>query len=441
MTYPPKTTGKWQVLGWMPVADFEALKANIAATGRVQQPMTLDEANNVLDGHHRQHAVEVLRDEGIKVGTPDAVVIGGLTNEQKFDYVLSVNLVRRHLTQRQRRSIIADALRRTPERANNWLAELCGCDKKTVQAVRRRLESMREIPTFTTFRRRNGKTYPHTRVFAKTVEERERAAETLRHLGTSAPKTTVGIDRLCELGRKKNIRDAVAAYVPSLPDDIQITHSDFRKLRVKRKSVRLILTDPLWSRRQRTLWSDLADFADRVLCDGGVLAAFSGVACLPDAIKRLSRKLNYVWCCSIGYGGGAVFIPDIRGRSAWRPMLMFVKGRYRRENGFHDYMVTSTCEKNWHEYQRGYREVERYLRSLSEAGDLVCDPFGGSFTTAVAAAKNGRRFIGCDIDAECVKVGQYRVADELGLLQAEKLPPVTVRAVARRLPKRAATAG
>ncbi len=38
----------------------------------------------------------------------------------------------------------------------------------------------------------------------------------------------------------------------------------------------------------------------------------------------------------------------------------------------------------------------------SNRGDLVCDPFIGSGTTAFAANREGRRFVGCDIDAHYV---------------------------------------
>ena len=39
------------------------------------------------------------------------------------------------------------------------------------------------------------------------------------------------------------------------------------------------------------------------------------------------------------------------------------------------------------------------------------DPFVGSGTVAVVAAKLGRRFIGCDIDAAAVEVARGRVGN------------------------------
>ena len=40
---------------------------------------------------------------------------------------------------------------------------------------------------------------------------------------------------------------------------------------------------------------------------------------------------------------------------------------------------------------------------LTKPGDLVCDPFLGAGSTAVAALKLGRRFVGCDVDAKYVQ--------------------------------------
>jgi site-specific DNA-methyltransferase (adenine-specific) len=40
---------------------------------------------------------------------------------------------------------------------------------------------------------------------------------------------------------------------------------------------------------------------------------------------------------------------------------------------------------------------------------VVCDPFVGSGSSAVAALKTGCHFVGCDIAAEAVRLAQERV--------------------------------
>jgi site-specific DNA-methyltransferase (adenine-specific) len=55
---------------------------------------------------------------------------------------------------------------------------------------------------------------------------------------------------------------------------------------------------------------------------------------------------------------------------------------------------------------------ERLIRLYTYAGDVVLDPFLGSGSTAVAAARNGRRYVGYDTDPEYVEIARERIARE-----------------------------
>jgi DNA modification methylase len=44
--------------------------------------------------------------------------------------------------------------------------------------------------------------------------------------------------------------------------------------------------------------------------------------------------------------------------------------------------------------------MEELILDFTDPDDLVCDPFSGSATTAVAALRHGRRFIGWERDPE-----------------------------------------
>lgn len=56
--------------------------------------------------------------------------------------------------------------------------------------------------------------------------------------------------------------------------------------------------------------------------------------------------------------------------------------------------------------------LERIIKASSNEGDLVCDFFGGSGTTAAVAEKLGRRWITCDIgkpaSSSCASVSSTR---------------------------------
>ena len=54
---------------------------------------------------------------------------------------------------------------------------------------------------------------------------------------------------------------------------------------------------------------------------------------------------------------------------------------------------------------------ERFIRLYTYVGDVVLDPFLGSGSTAVAAARNGRHYVGYDTDPEYVAIAEARIAE------------------------------
>lgn len=60
--------------------------------------------------------------------------------------------------------------------------------------------------------------------------------------------------------------------------------------------------------------------------------------------------------------------------------------------------------------QMPLKVMERIIATTSKPGDLVLDPFGGTFSTGHAALSLGRRFIGMEISAEDCQRGRERLA-------------------------------
>lgn len=67
---------------------------------------------------------------------------------------------------------------------------------------------------------------------------------------------------------------------------------------------------------------------------------------------------------------------------------------------------------------------QRLIDLYTYRGDLVLDPFIGAGTTAVAAVRTGRRYIGFDTDADYIELAEQRIAEERGRLEqpAEQQP-------------------
>jgi ParB-like chromosome segregation protein Spo0J len=125
----------YQVLPPLSEDDFAALKADIAARG-VLIPVEYDEEGNILDGHHR---VRACRELGISEWPK--FIRTGLDEATKRLHARQLNVARRHLTQDQKRALISDQLRDTPERSNRQIARDLGVDDKTVGSVRRDMEA------------------------------------------------------------------------------------------------------------------------------------------------------------------------------------------------------------------------------------------------------------------------------------------------------------
>ena len=53
--------------------------------------------------------------------------------------------------------------------------------------------------------------------------------------------------------------------------------------------------------------------------------------------------------------------------------------------------------------------VRRCIELFSFSNDVILDPFMGSGTTAIAALKSGRRFVGYEIDSEYIELSNKRI--------------------------------
>ena len=75
-----------------------------------------------------------------------------------------------------------------------------------------------------------------------------------------------------------------------------------------------------------------------------------------------------------------------------------------------------------HPTQKPEALLERIIKASSNPGDLVLDPFSGTFTTCAVAQRLGRKSIGIEREAEYVKIGLRRLSIQSELDGEELLP-------------------
>lgn len=78
----------------------------------------------------------------------------------------------------------------------------------------------------------------------------------------------------------------------------------------------------------------------------------------------------------------------------------------------HKTKVNGRIIPSGHPTQKPMELIERIVNSASRPGDVVLDCFMGTGTTAVAALRNHRRFIGCELDPTYFKNARSRIERE-----------------------------
>lgn len=79
-------------------------------------------------------------------------------------------------------------------------------------------------------------------------------------------------------------------------------------------------------------------------------------------------------------------------------------------------MNTESAKKVGHPAPFPEELPRRLINLFCFENDVVLDPFMGSGTTAVAAIKNKRRYVGYDVSEDYVKIANERIAAVVQLL-------------------------
>lgn len=101
--------------------------------------------------------------------------------------------------------------------------------------------------------------------------------------------------------------------------------------------------------------------------------------------------------------------------------LYMYRGRARpiNDKAAHQLYRLSHRDETPHPTEKPVALIQRWIELTTAPGDLVIDPFMGSGTTAVAAMRAGRRFIGIELQQKWFDVSAARVRAVLAQGQSE----------------------
>lgn len=144
----------YQVMPPLTADEYAELKSDIQQRG-VMVPVEYDEEGNILDGHHR---IQICEELGI-TDFPK-VIRTGMTEAEKRTHARKLNMARRQLNQEQRRELIREQLRETPEISDRQIATMLGTSHLTVAKQRQGMEESGELERFTSSIGADGKERP-----------------------------------------------------------------------------------------------------------------------------------------------------------------------------------------------------------------------------------------------------------------------------------------
>ena len=116
----------YQLLPPLTAEERAALIESIGTFG-ILQPIIVDEAGNVIDGHHR---AEIAAELGVDC---PRVTVPGLAEDQKLEQALMLNMARRHLDAEQKQALARDL--RSRGLSLRWISERTGIPRSTVHRL------------------------------------------------------------------------------------------------------------------------------------------------------------------------------------------------------------------------------------------------------------------------------------------------------------------
>jgi site-specific DNA-methyltransferase (adenine-specific) len=399
-----------QVMPDLSEAEYAALRESIREHG-VLVPVVYDERGELLDGHHRLRAAGELG-----ITNYPSEVVPCADDAERRTLARALNCQRRHLSQEQRRALIADQVRDMPTWSDRRIADTLGVSHVTVAGIRADLESTGQIDQLTEREGGDGKVRPARRplVIAKDTRDRARALTALAELDKVPPRAldARGLEKLV---RSAGYTAAGAAEGDATMGTATLLLGDMRERgrEIADASVDLLFTDPPYMKEAEHLWPALSELAARVLKPDGLLIAYSGNLCLPAALDGLRAHLRF-WMA------GSLFMPGPRTQlwayQVWtrsKPLVWFVRHDFTGPRAWVDNAYASeVVQKDAHRWQQSVGCARYYVERLTEPSDLVLDPFLGGGTTGVAAVELGRQFVGIEVDPEAMATAQARLAKQ-----------------------------
>ncbi len=430
----------YQLLSPLSPTMYADLKASIAMYG-ILVPVELDDKGNILDGHHRIRAWTELRKEGVNVPEYDRLIRSGMSEAEKAEHIYTVNALRRHLSKEGLLELRDDvrAQRISMRQDGSTLQQIAKATGTSIETARKdalsdfkRLKSESAVgqdaipieeaehPIINArgqVRPAKYESHKPQTGYARNKKEQARVTEALKNTGEKAQAKTITPSEAREASNHPP--EATTSAQPSTTvaiPGLRLGRFQEALADVTDASVDLIFTDPPYAKAFLAQWSDLSALAARVLKPSGMFVAYSGQTYLPEVMARLSEHLQYWWLGAIWHGGSSGMVladqPVRKIVNVWKPLLFYVRPGFVQGAALRDGVEGQGAEKDAHGWQQSVAEAEFYIRHLCPDDGLVVDPCLGGGTTAIAAMRLLRQFIGAEENENAYHRAVERIGHE-----------------------------
>lgn len=385
--------------------EMDRLVESIRTQG-LQHPIVLTVGGVLLDGRNRLRACE----------------IGGVrpkfetyTGDDYVDYVVRVNVERRHLTTGQRAMLALEilplkekeGLRRKRDAGRSAApGRPAEKDRADLPGVRARDEAAKSVGA-------------SGRSVAQAKRVNEQAPDLAEKVRTGELALDAAEKQAARRQHQKSDRDARVVKLSNINPEAAGTRwrlllGDFRDrlAELGDGTVDLIVTDPPYPAEFLPLYTDLSKHAARVLKPQGLLLSLTGKIFLPDVMRMLGEHLAYGWCYCQPLPGANSRIMARHVAQTWKPWLAYSNGTW--PSGmieWHGDTTDPSAMSKSYRWEQGAEPADYLIANLSGPDAVVLDPFTGTGTYGVAALRQGRSFIGCEADADRFAQAKGRLDD------------------------------
>src|SRR5271169_3947313 len=332
--------------------DCQSLKEDIRKNGLIE-PIWLYE-DKILDGRNRYKAC-------LEIGVTPIFEMFDDKLRSPLDFVMSLNLERRHLTSSQRACVAVLALPFFKEEAKKRQGYRSDIQQKIAASRQARDDAAVFSGT--------------NRQYVSDAKAIKEASPELYEKIRRGEKTISEVKKELKTIEKKKRKESIPDF-PSHTDRYEIHHCSFVDAKIKSNSIDVIITDPPYPKEFLYLYEDLSKFASSVLKEGGSLICMVGQTYLPEYIQALQVAMNYYWIGCYLTPGQSPNLWHKRVNTQWKPILWFVKGKYKGDC-VNDIFRSDRNDKNYHMWGQSEAGMADLIDKFSNPGDLILDPFLG----------------------------------------------------------------